>query len=127
MTYVIPSLSGAACEMYGHDDTDDTGNPGGGYAKWRTLAAHPSESQPIPSQLFWQDGPLDRAAGQPPNGVFVEDVLEACRRRLVFYQEGRFPADENAVAMGHIVAAISALMERRVARRKRKVEGQHRA
>ena len=75
--------------------------------------------------IYWQDGPVSRDAGEKPNGAFVEDVLEVCKRRLEFYQDSPFACDENARALAHVGQAIDALLERRGDRRDRGVEGKH--
>ena len=73
----------------------------------------------------WQDGPVNREAGEKPNGAFVEDVLDVCMRRLEFYQDSPVACDENVRAIGHVREAIDALLERRGDRRDRGVEGKH--
>ena len=75
--------------------------------------------------LQFQNGPLDREAGDVPNGVFVEDLLKIAQLRLEYYQHGRFNCSENANALGCVVLAIEALQKRRKDRQKRGVEGKH--
>lgn len=77
--------------------------------------------------IQWQDGPVNRDAGEKPNGAFVEDVLEACRRRLEFYEGGPFACPENAAAIDKVTEAIEALVERRRDRKARGVQGRHKA
>ena len=67
----------------GHNHTNQAGNPTGGWAKGTGL------------DIEWQDGPIDRDAGEEPNGTLVEDVLEVCKRRLEFYQDSPFSVQRN--------------------------------
>ena len=99
-------------EIVGHNWTKD-GNPTGGYAQGTGL------------KINWQDGPIDRDAGDKPNGTFVEDILEVCKRRLEFYEESRFSCEENASALLSIKHAIAALLLRRKDRAARGVLGKH--
>lgn len=95
-----------------HDHVNDAdGNPAGG----RTVAKG--------IDISWQDGPL-LANGH--NGAFVEDVIEAAIGRLLFYQGwSRFHCIHNAVALGHLQAALEVLNERTRDRTDRGVEGTH--
>lgn len=90
------------------------GNPAGGYFRVTGL------------EVQWQDGPL-RVDGveRLRNGAFVEDVIDAAIGRIEFYQESRFHCLENAVALGHLIAAREVLQERTRAREDRGVEGTH--
>lgn len=76
--------------------------------------------------ISWQYGPLavdgDR---KQPNGAFVEDVLEAVKRRLEVYQKGKFPCKENEGAIRSIEEALSILDARTLDREARGVEGTH--
>ena len=96
---------------------DDAGNPTGG-----RVFAHGIS-------IFWQDGPLGRGADrQPPNGAFVEGVIEAAAQRLRFYQGaagGKFACEENAAAIRHLENALAFLEKRTIARAARQVEGTH--
>ena len=67
--------------------------------------------------IGWQDGPT-RLNGEPvpPNGAFVEDVLEIAQIRLEFYQNSKFKCQENATAIQFIQLAREVLASR-VARR----------
>ena len=77
------------------------------------------------SGIRWQAGPIDRDAGEKPNGTLVEDVLEVCKRRLEFYQDGRFACKENADAFIYIELAIAACLTRRKDRAARGVLGKY--
>ena len=58
---------------------DASGNPAGGFASGTGIS------------ITWQDGPLGRGPERlPPNGAFVEDVLEICVERIRFYQKSKF-------------------------------------
>ena len=72
---------------------DSAGNPAGG----RTSG--------VGFTVSWQNGPL----GREPNGAFVEDVLDAARDRLLFYQNTKGNSAENAEALIHIERAMRAL------------------
>jgi hypothetical protein len=103
--------------LFVHDDVDENGNPTGG-----TVVG-------VGVTISWQRGPLGRGAHrQPPNGAFVEDVIDAARQRLMFYQaaiEGRFACTENAEAIQLLEAALRVLDARTKAREAREVEGTH--
>lgn len=96
------------------NDNDKDGNPAGGTVQGTGL------------RIKWQKGPLGSGlARKEPNGAFVEDVIEACAERIEFYQDGKFHCVENAVALGHLKAALEILDERTKARQDRNVEGTH--
>lgn len=93
-------------------DTD--GNPAGGITSARGL------------DIRWQNGPLGRNGDRvEPNGAFVEDVIRAAIGRIEFYQSSRFHGIHNAVALGHLRAALEVLEERTRDRESRGVEGTH--
>ena len=121
MSYSFLSLANTGGFIRGHDTKDIEGNPAGGCAVDQDGNSAPR------FQIYWQDGPLDRSADKPgkPNGAFVEDVLEVCRRRLEFYQDSPFACEENAEAVSCIEAAVKALVGRRQARRAEGVEGKN--
>ena len=118
----------------GHNDTKD-GNPAGGYAVGPKSPGFPmngliSEKAGAEQPTFairWQDGPVNREAGEKPNGTFVEDVLDVCARRLEFYQDSPFACEENGEAHQAILHAINVLNRRRADRRDRGVEGKNEA
>jgi hypothetical protein len=95
-------------------DVDENGNPHGGHAKG------------VGIDINWQRGPLGRDGDRvEPNGAFVEGVIGAAIDRIEFYQGSKFHSVENAVALGHLKAALEVLNERTRAREDRKVEGTH--
>ena len=101
---------------YGNDE-DTNGNPTGGYVSGPGL------------QIFWQNGPLGRPP-KPATGAFVEDVIEAARQRLEFYQKasgGKFACRENALAITKLEEALHWLTARRIERESRGVQGEHKA
>ena len=55
--------------------------------------------------IDWQDGIIPPDGSQ--NGVFIEDVLEAARQRLQFFQQSKFRCRENAIALTHIETALA--------------------
>lgn len=94
---------------------DRNGNPSGGYVRG------------VGFEIRWQAGPLGRGDHRiAPNGTFVEDVIDAARQRLAFYQEGadgRFACPENATAIYHLQQALAALDSRTARREAQGTEG----
>lgn len=101
------------------NNVDEKGNPTGG-----TVEA-------IGLSIEWQNGPLGRDwKNAIPNGTFVDDVIEAARQRLEFYQKasnGKFACRENAIAITKLEEAMLWLESRRNSREKRGVQGTHTA
>ena len=96
------------------NNLDAAGNPAGG----KVIGVGVS--------IDWQIGPLVRDEDRTePNGAFVEDVIEAARQRIAYYQEGKFACEENAVALEKLAQALEALDSRTKDREKREVEGTH--
>ena len=141
MSYSFKSLAETGVEIIGHDAVDENGNPAGGHAldtdgdsnyggfridRTSNGTLHISgECKAERFRINWQDGPLDRAQGAKPNGAFVEDVLEVCRRRLDHYQKSAFSCEENRIAMKFIADALIALNARRRDRVSRGVMGKN--
>lgn len=93
---------------------DSNGNPTGGCTYGVGFA------------ISWQNGPLGRDADRKePNGAFVEDVLDAVRERIEFYQASQFACQENWDALTHIYQAMACLDKRTKEREQRAVEGTH--
>ena len=91
---------------------DENGKPAGGATFGNGFA------------ISWQNGPLGRGnERREPNGAFVEDVIEAARDRLAFYQSGEFACDENQQALDHLNEALEILDARTRQREARGVEG----
>lgn len=91
---------------------DSGGNPGGGcsYGTGWTIS--------------WQNGPLGRGAQRHrPNGAFVEDILDAVRERIEFYQSSQFACPENVEVLKALAEAQGWLDKRTKDREKRQVEG----
>ncbi len=99
--------------LYCENLSDEEGNPAGGIVDSMGLS------------IAWQPGPL----GSPPDTprrAFVEDVLEAARQRLDFYQtagHGRYACRENAIAITKIEEALMWLKARRDKNEQRGVQG----
>lgn len=55
-------------------------------------------------EIDWQNGIIDPELGQ--NGAFVEDVLEAARQRLQFFNSTEFRCRENSIAITKIEEAL---------------------
>lgn len=94
--------------------SDEHGRPAGGFTAGRGF------------RIDWQDGPLVVDGERvDPNGAFVEDVLEAVRGRIAFYQASEFACRENALALTKIEEAMHWLDHRTRDREARGVEGTH--
>lgn len=102
--------------IYSDHFNDPNGNPGGGTTFGNGFA------------IGWQNGPLGRGENRKqPNGAFVEDIIQAAIDRLTYYQQSKFPCDENAQAIESLETALKVLNERTANREKRAVEGTHAA
>ena len=55
----------------------------------------------------------------------VEDVIDAVRHRIGWYQITRFACEENNEAIEHLTRALEALHKRAADREKREVEETH--
>lgn len=78
--------------------------------------------------ICWQNGPLGRGNDRKePNGAFIEDILDAAKRRLEYHQTTKFKCADNTLALNHLKAALAALDRRTRIREKRGVEGTHEA
>ena len=101
--------------------SDELGRPAGG------------KTTGVGIDIVWQNGPLrvddpftpGRFTIHPPNGAFVEGVLEAALGRLEFYQQSEFRCRENALAITKIEEALHWLQARTADRTERGVEGTH--
>lgn len=94
--------------------TDSEGNPAGGttYGNGFTIG--------------WQNGPLGRGEDrQPPNGAFVEDVIQAAIDRIEFYQRSKFACERNEATLKYLGLALESQRSRTADREDRKVEGTH--
>ena len=103
--------------LFVQNRTDKDGNPAGGDVRATGL------------DIVWQNGPLGRPP-KPATGAFVEDVIEAARQRLEFYQTalgGRFACRQNAIALTKLDEALMWLTSRRMEREARGVQGEHKA
>jgi hypothetical protein len=99
------------------NEIDKDGNPTSG------------EVHAIGLMIDWQNGPLGIPPVEP-TGAFVDDVIEAARQRLEFYQKasnGKFACRENSLAITKLEEALHWLQARRDAREKRGVQGTHNA
>lgn len=71
--------------------------------------------------MKFQDGPVADGV----NGITNEVLLAILETRLMGFQSGRFANANNAEAITHIRAAMSALCRRTQERQERGVEGTH--
>ena len=102
-TMKFDSLTGAKSRILVMND-NNKGVPAGGVADGRGL------------NISWQSKPVDREAGEVPTGAFVEDVLEVCKLRLMYYQESFYACKENKQAIAAIGDALEAMASRRTRR-----------
>ena len=135
MSFSFKSHAETGASVFGHNETKD-GNPAGGFAcspemmKNRPASLSPmldDPEYPVHLAIRWQDGPVNRLAGEEPNGAFVEDVIDVCKRRLEFYQDSPFACEENAAAVDALDEALGYLLSRRKDRAERGVQGKHEA
>ena len=76
--------------------------------------------------IGWQNGPLGRGPERrAPNGAFVEDIIDAARDRIAWYNEMGFECEENMEAIDHLEKALGALDRRTKSRESHDVEGTH--
>jgi len=93
---------------------DDIGNPEGGVSYGNGFC------------ISWQRGPLGRGEDRKqPNGAFVEDIIDAALKRILFYQSSKFACTENQQAAIHLSRALDWLNKRTESREERGVEGTH--
>ncbi len=78
--------------------TDESGNPTGGYT-FLDVEGQGADALVV----LWQDGVIE---GEGQNGAFVEDVLEAARQRLLFFNGTKFRCRENSLAITKIEEAL---------------------
>jgi hypothetical protein len=81
--------------------TDEVGNPTGGTTVLAVPSADAHGYDAI--EIHWQDG-IVGDNGQ--TGAFVEDVLEAARQRLLFFNSTKFRCRENSIAITKIEEAL---------------------
>lgn len=105
--------TGEGGKVYIANFNDADGNPAGG-----SVAG-------VGFSITWQDGPVDRDAGETPSGAFVEDVTLALIERMKFYQDSRFACEENKQALHYLTIAQEWMLERRRDRKERGVLGKH--
>jgi hypothetical protein len=72
--------------------------------------------------IKFQNGPINEHG---INGVTHEALIAILCDRLAGFQNGPYANDDNAIAMGHLMAAQAALQRRTKARMERGVEGTH--
>jgi len=93
---------------------DENGNPTGGATTGTGI------------RIQWQNGPLGTGKDRKePNGAFVEDVIDAARDRLEFYQGSQFRCNMNSLAIFHLEKALEFLDRRTKEREARGIEGTH--
>lgn len=101
-------------EHFSEQWSDESGNPAGGVSCGKGFC------------ISWQNGPLGRGEERrEPNGAFVETIIDAAKKRLEFYQSGKFACDMNARAIENLELALAHLNCRTMDREERDVEGTH--
>ena len=94
------------------NNSDADGNPAGGYVKGVGMA------------IVWQNGPLGTGDARiPPNGAFVEDVIQAVVQRIEYYNSSKFSCRANSLAITHLQEALHWLQHRTRDREVRGIEG----
>ena len=76
----------------------------------------------VESGVNFQHGPIGTVG---VNGVTNEALLVIVADRLSCFQTSKYACEENATALQHVSAALSALEQRTKARESRGVEGTH--
>lgn len=99
------------------NNLNEDGYPAGGFVKG------------VGIDINFQNGPLGRDGERiPPNGAFVEDLIEVVIQRIEHYQSaasGKFRCRENAIAITKLEEAGLWLDKRTRDRESRQVEGTH--
>lgn len=70
--------------------------------------------------VVFQKGPIKENG---VNGCQIEDLLSVCIHRLMGFQNGPFPCNENHLAKAHLLDALEILNQRTKDRKERGVEG----
>lgn len=78
--------------------TDQDGNPTGGRT-FMMVGGDVDNSPTYAIDINWQDGIIGDGV---QNGAFIEDVLEAARQRLLFFNGTKFRCRENSIAITKI-------------------------
>jgi hypothetical protein len=95
---------------------DSKGRPAGGVSSGRGFT------------ISWQNGPLGKIGTderKEPNGALVEDVIDAARDRIEYYQQTGFACGENQEAINYLTLALESLDSRTTKRISKGVEGTH--
>lgn len=84
--------------------TDANGNPTGGFTEMKLAEPDTDGGEKFALYVRWQDGIVGEH-GQ--NGAFVEDVIEAARQRIQFFNSNpRFRCRENSLAITKLEEAL---------------------
>ena len=103
--------------------TNAEGWPTGGQTILDIESVHDDGNVTVPMIIDWQDG-IVGDDGQ--NGAFLEDVMEAVRQRLRFFQSNpNTRCRENAIALTHIETSLAWLDFRTRSRTVQKVENSY--
>ncbi len=96
---------------------EDTRGPGGARHHYEVI---PQDGEKTLAEIDFQKGPI---AETGVNGVQNEQLLGMVIDRLVGFQAGGFPCEENAKALELIMQALNQLQIRTELRKARGVEG----
>ena len=110
MTYKVADRPNTRIQAEGH-------NPKSGACNDYIITERDNDRNVL-TEIAFQNGPITENV----NGCQLEDLLVVCRHRLHSFQNGKFPCEENAVAIDHLTKAIEALDSRTADRIKRGVQ-----
>lgn len=85
--------------------TDQDGNPTGGHTFLHAKEKGGDADYYQPAiAIRWQEGPVEEGE---QNGAFVEDVIEAARQRIAFFNSNpKFRCRENSLAITKLEEAL---------------------
>lgn len=109
---------GEAIKIY----VEDEPGPGGAYHEYLIVGVDQHGMWVYDQGIHFQRGGFDSSSG--PNGLTIELLLAICHHRLMCFQAGPYPCDENDAALKSVNAALDALHTRTRDRARRGVEGQ---
>jgi hypothetical protein len=114
-------------EVYALDNPNQTNGASHRYGIVisRPELAHAENEDPfwMQTNICFQDGPAN--AKDSTHGVLDVDLLEIVRDRLIGFQNGAFPSEENKKAIEHIEIALMYLNKRAEDRAERGVLGKN--
>lgn len=109
MTYTVADRPNTSIQAEGHD-------PKSGACNDYVITERGNERNVV-TEVAFQNGPVSESV----NGCQLEDLLVICRHRLHSFQNGKFPCEENDVAIQHLTKALESLDARTAERQTRGV------